>query len=267
MKLLRGIFSLIYAQFGQAESLAFDRILHYLGTIDPSSETADGVADALYNILVSEYDVKMSSTQFKALVFDQTTKIYKKYAETDISLARSSFNLQDARAMKYLDDSANVYLGKYITSPELKERVVAFIKKKYFVDGQAIGNNKKALDEFIAAFKDELNLSHSKVRQIIDTTASRARTFGQINGMRSAAVKTFEIVGPDDSLTCGFCEDMIGRVFTASVAISRLDEIVASGPASIPIQAPFLKGSMALADVQNSSDEDLEAAGFGPPPY
>lgn len=265
---MRGIFELVYAQFGDAERLAFDKIIHYLSTIDPSSTTADVIAESLYNILISEYDLKLNSRQFKSLIFDQTTKLYKSYVTNgEKSIVRTSFNLQDARAMKYLDDSANVYLGKFVTGDALKTQVTEFIKQKYFVNGQAIGNNKKALDEFMAKFKDDLSLDRAKVRQIIDTTASRARSFGQINGMRSSAVKTFEIVGPTDNLTCAFCDDMVGRVFTASVAISRLDSLIASGPGSVDASAPFLKGNLDFSEVQNSTDAELEAGGFGPPPY
>lgn len=264
---LRGIFELVYAQFDAAERISFDKIIHYLSTIDPSSAEASVTADSIYQILVSEYNIKLSSKDFKNLIFDQTTKLYKAYVESDGSLARVDFNLPDARAMKFLDDGANVYLGQFVTGDELKTRVVAFVKENYFEQGQAIGNNKKVIDKFISEFRGELEVSRWKVREVVDTTASRARTFGQINGMRSAAVKTYEIVGPLDGKTCGFCEDMVGRTFTASVAISRLDDIVQAGPASLSASAPFLKGSMGLTEVQDSTDEELEGAGFGPPPY
>lgn len=236
--------------------------------IDPQSATADAVADAIYGILVSQYKTKISSRDFKRMVTDQTSSIYKALVKEGKSVpARVDFGLPDARAMKYLDESSLTFLNKYVTSTELEARVKKYISKAYLEEGTAIGDNPKAIDAFLKVFKSDLNASKDQVRNIIDTTVSRARVFGQVNGLRAAAAKTYVIAGPDDNKTCAFCQDMLGRTFTVLSAVTRQDEMIGAGPANVNDVSPFLKGSMSLADVQDSTDEELEAAGFALPPY
>lgn len=265
---MRGIFSLVKASLSDAELQAFDKIVHYLGTLDPESSIADQVANSIYDILVSQYKIELSSRDFKRMVTDQTSSIYKELVKKGQGVpARTSFALPDARAMKYLDESSLTFLDKYVTSPELEARVKSYIKKAYLEEGKAIGNNPKAIDAFLKVFKGDLNVSKDAVRNIIDTTVSRARVFGQVNGLRAAAAKTYTIAGPDDNVTCSFCEEMLGRTFTVASAVSRQDSLISAGPANVNDVSPFLKGNMSLEEVQDSTDEELEAAGFALPPY
>ena len=265
---MRGIFDLVLAHFSAAEKRAFTQIIHYLGMLEPGSREADEVANSLYNILRSQYSIELSSRDFKRMVESQTSTIYKELVKKGYGVpARTDFGLADGRAMQWLDESSLTFLGRYAASPELERRVKNYIRDKYLKDGTAVGKNTKGINSFIKEFGQELTDSKDRVRNIIDTTVSRARVFGQVNSLRSAGGKTFTIAGPDDNLTCEFCRDMMGRTFTVAAAVSRLDSITAAGAASVSDVSPFLKGNMDLADVQESSDEDLEAAGFALPPY
>lgn len=225
------------------------------------------MADALYNILVSQYRIKISSKAFKDLIAKQTETLYKQLVREDANLPRVRFSLPDQRAMGFLKDSDMVYLGRYITSPELKARVVDYIREAYLENGTAIGNSPKELNAFMSVFKDELDLSRSQVRLIIDTTVSRARVFGQVNGLRAAAARTFEIAGPDDNLTCSYCREMLGREFDVATEIRDQDRLITSGPEAINSVKPFLKGSISLEDLEAMADEAVQAAGFAAPPY
>jgi hypothetical protein len=202
------------------------------------------------------------------MIKDETSAIYQALVKEGKGIpARSSFTLPDARAMKYLDESSLTFLDKYVSSPALEAKLKAYIKKAYLEEGTAIGNNPKAIEAFLKVFKGELDASKDQVRNIIDTTVSRARVFGQVNGLRVARAKTFIIAGPLDNVTCSFCQDMVGRTFTVAAAVARQDGMIAAGPANVNDVSPFLKGNMPLNEVQDATDEELEAAGFALPPY
>jgi hypothetical protein len=263
----RGIFNAVLAQLDDAEETAFSKIVQYISHINPSSATADAVADALYNILNAEYNLKISSTQFKDMLRSQTEKLYESLVKDDPYMPRVDFSLPDRRAMQFLANSDQVYLGKYINDAELKRDIVEYIRTAYLENGNAIGNSPKELNAFMAAFREQLQLSRWKVRQIIDTTVSNARVFGQVNGLRAAGAKTFEVAGPDDNKTCEFCREMIGRVFDVATEIKRQDQLFQAGPEAFSTIRPFLKGNMSLEDLSNATDEQLQAAGFTAPPY
>lgn len=266
---MRGFFNLVNLNLSDAEAQAFDRIIHYMASINPDAVEADEVADAMYGFLVQAYNLKMESKDFKRLIREQTSDIYTAMVKTGGAgiPARINFALPDSRAMQWLDESALTFLTKYVNSPELERRVKDYIKKAYLEEGQAIGNNPKAVDAFFQTFKGDLNASKAKVRTIIDTTVSRSRVFGQVNGLRVARAKTFVIAGPDDDKTCSVCREMVGRTFTVESAVSRQDQMIQAGAAAVNDVSPFLKGNMSVDEIANSTDEELEAAGFALPPY
>lgn len=264
---LRGIFDLVIAQFGKAEDVAFANIIQYLGHLDPASAQADAVAEALYSIVNKEYNVLISEQDFKELIHKQTSTIYKDLVRNDALLPRVSFGLPDERAMRYLDSSDLVYLGRYVNDTTLRTRIIDYVRETYLERGAAIGNSPKELQAFIKEFGDELDLTKFQIRKIIDTTVSRARVFGQVNGMRASGAQTFEISGPDDKATCGFCREMLGRQFSVALEIADQDKFLNAGPENANYVRPFLKGSLSLDDLSNLADEEVQAQGFAVPPY
>jgi hypothetical protein len=228
---------------------------------------ADTVAETLYSILVREYNLELSSDQFKELVTHQTTAIYQELVRADATMPRVDFGLADLRAMDYLAKSDLVYLGKYVNDEALKVRILEYLRVHYAGEGRAIGNSPKEIQAFLDEFRDELDLTKYQLRRIIDTTVSRARVFGQVNGLRAAGAKTFEIAGPYDNLTCPFCKTMVGRVFSVAVEIADQDKFINAGPEGASAIRPFLKGSLTLEQIEEMGDEALQAAGFAAPPY
>lgn len=262
-----GIFDQLLLQFDQAEQVAFGNILEYLSHVDPTTVQAQAIAEALWVILNAEYNVKIDSAQFKKLITEQTASVYRDLVRNDTSLPRVKFNLPDERAMVYLEKSDLVNLGKYVNGDALRARVVDWIKENYLQNGAPIGNSPKELQAFIKEFGDELGLSKAKLRSIIDTTVSRARVFGQVNGLRASGAKTFEIAGPDDRLTCEFCRDMLGRTFDVALEIQDQERFINAGPESANTARPFLKGNVGLSELAGMDDADVQSAGFAAPPY
>jgi hypothetical protein len=262
-----GIFNQILSQFTANEDVAFAKVVKYIQTLDPNSAIAADVAESVYQILKSSYDVMLTSEQFKEIILNQTDGAYKAIVRADPDFARTEFGLPDTRAITFLENSDTLYLGKFVASADLKTRITDYIREAYLKNGRAIGNSSKELNAFMKVFGEELDASKSDVRMIIDTTVSRARVFGQVNGMRSAGGQTYEITGPDDALTCSICQDMVGRSFTVAGAVDQMDQILQAGPEGIDSTAPFLKGALSVGEIKGMDDAELEAAGFSVPPY
>jgi hypothetical protein len=262
-----GIFNQILSQFTASEDVAFAKIVKYIQTLDPNSAIAADVANSVYEILKTSYNVMLTSDQFKEIILNQTEGAYKAIAKADPDFARTDFGLPDTRAITFLENSDTLYLGRFVASADLKTRITDYIREAYLKNGRAIGDSSKELNAFMKVFGEELDASKSDVRMIIDTTVSRARVFGQVNGMRAAGGQTYEITGPLDSLTCSICQDMVGRSFTVAGAVSQVDQILQAGPEGLDSSAPFLKGALSVGDLKGMDDEELEAAGFTVPPY
>lgn len=262
-----GIFNQILLQFTQSEDDAFAKIVKYIQLLDPNSAIASDVADQVYSILRSNYDVTVSSEEFKSIILNNVEDTYKALVRVDPEFARTDFSLPDQQAITFLQNSDTLYMGKFVTSADLKTRITDYIREAYLKNGRAIGNSSKELNAFMKVFGEQLDASKSQIRAIIDTTVSRSRVFGQVNGLRQAGAKTYEISGPLDSATCSICVDMVGRSFTVQGAINQLDQIVQAGPEGINSVAPFLKGSISQTDLSEMDDAELEAQGFMVPPY
>lgn len=241
--------------------------MQYMAQISPDKALTDDVAETIYNMLSREYNLTLSSEEFKDLVRHQTESIYKELVQNDRTMPRVDYGLSDQRAMEYLNNSDLVYLGRYVNDEGLKQRIIDYIKTAYIKNGNAIGNSQKELNAFISVFREDLDLSKGQVRRIIDTTVSRARVFGQVNGLRAAGAKSFEIAGPNDEVTCSYCKEMLGRVFDVATEISDQDKFINAGPEGANAVRPFLKGTLSMTELENMGDEAVQAAGFATPPY
>ena len=242
----------------KAEAQAFNQILRYMSVLAYDPALVDEVSEKLYNIIRSAYDVNLSSDQFKTLVNSQINKTYKELVAEDPLRASTNLTLADRTA---LQSPENAHY------PEVKQAVVDYIRTAYLENGAAIGNSPKELQAFMDALGEQLDLEKWRVRAIIDTTVSKARVYGQLNGMRQAGVKSFEVAGPNDSLTCDYCKEMLGRRFDLAVELTRLEEVISAGPEAMQMVKPFLKGRMQIEALQDASDDEVQALGFACPPY
>lgn len=250
-----------------ADQTAYHNIIKYMSTVAFDPSLVDELSDSLYRIIQSAYDLRLGSTQFKELVHAQVDKNYRQLAGEDPIRISRNLSLPDYRAIQYLEDIDRIYLGKFISDPKVKQAVVDYIRKAYLEQGVAIGNSPKELQAFVNAIGDQLDLEKWRIRNIIDTSVSKARVFGQLNGMRQAAVRTFEVMGPNDNLTCDFCKDMIGRRFSLVTELTQLDQVMAAGAEGLPYVKPFLKGSLDLTALKSATDDDVQSQGFACPPY
>lgn len=175
-------------------------------------------------------------------------------------------DLTDFRAIQYMEDSDILYLGKYITDPDVKAKVFKYVEENYIDGYLPIGNNDKAIDKFISTFSDDLNLVGWKIRRILDTTVNKVRNYAHIHYLEQASIDRYEVIEVLDELTCGYCSHMDGKVFTVSNTKEKISREVAAGPGEVSTVSPFLT-TLKLKDVQKMTATELQNAGHNVPSY
>lgn len=121
----------------------------------------------------------------------------------------------------------------------------------------------EAGEQLEALFSDEYGKSKSYWRGLAATAINRSRTFGEISGYEEAGVATYEILAVMDERTSPVCKFMNGKVFKVKTAAKTRDDIINSEPQAVKTNHPWLS----FKDVQNMTDEQLQAAGFVMPPF
>lgn len=207
----------------------FDRVLREFASAAKSGDDVDSQLQAIRNLI--------QTPGFQTLIHSQTRYIYEDLVRNGTLLPRTRFTASDDKAMDFLARSDLFYLEKAVNSATLR------------------------------TIEESLDRLDNLAERVLTTTVTRARNFGQVNGMRTAGVKTFSVSGPDDSKTCGYCKEMLGREFTLEQEITQMDNLITAGPENLDAVKPFLKGAMSLGTVSDSTDEELQALGFATPPY
>ena len=122
--------------------------------------------------------------------------------------------------------------------------------------------------KFVQSIADMMEVEYWQAERVVRTTANMSRNFASVRIMEQAQViSVFEIVGPLDSKTCPWCEDMVGRQFRLAKSIMRMRDVIAAGPEMIPATKPFLVGQIPVDELADMTDADVAAAGFDVPPY
>lgn len=200
-------------------------------------------------------------------IFDgKNPKGYAKSKFSDKDIPNGVLDLDDFRAIQYMESSDTMYLGKFITDKDTKAKVQKYIQKNYLEGYLPIGQNEDAMKQFKKEFADTLDLEAWKIRRIIDTTMNKVRNYSHVYYMQQALVDKFEVIEMNDNLTCDYCASMNGKIFDVSNAVSKIKKETNSTPDSIGSTSPFLT-TQSIEDVQSKSAEELQGMGFDSPPY
>lgn len=194
------------------------------------------------------------------------TSSHAKHKFSDSDIPAPVLDLDDYRAIEYMEQSDEMYLGKFITDPDTKKAVYKYLQDEYVGGYMPIGADEKAINEFVQEFSDTLNLEAWKIRRIIDTSVNKVRNYANVNYLSQAQVTTYEVIEVDDQNTCEYCLSMNGKQFSVSTAKSKVDKEVNAGPGAVATVSPFLT-TLPIDDVKQMSAEELSAAGFSVPPY
>lgn len=128
--------------------------------------------------------------------------------------------------------------------------------------------------ESVASLADKLNAAVLGTgKSIVDIganlTTSRLVSYGMLAQAEISGYREFQVKATLDHKTSEFCRRMHGRVFKVEDAIRRLETVLrVDNPDDLKLIAPFPKTTKAaLKTIEDSSNADLQEAGFDTPPY
>jgi len=192
----------------------------------------------------------------------------------------------DYRLAKKLGNDGPYWIGKFYNR-ELSGRISEVAKDA--VTSKGLGRNEAArvmdstLKQEFSLFGGKSNYAsevpgqfagnlHDYNKILTSNVAGRSRNFGFLTAMGEASVERFRFTAVMDERTSEVCQEMDGREFSVSYAVSRLEEIAESdNPEAFKDLAPWPKDVnqlLAIAGTGSQAEQNsrLEAAGFQFPP-
>jgi hypothetical protein len=200
--------------------------------------------------------------------FRQSKRAFDRMIKAGTKVPEATFGVKDVRAIKFLTNSDNFYLGKFVTDPDTKKRLIQFIKDNYLEGDLPVGKNQVALQKFKDNFGNFMEGEEWKINRVINTTLNKARNYGAINYMSQAEVAEFEIRGVNDRLQCGYCSWLQGKRFSVETAVNTIETLSSSDPQQVTTVTPFVTAKFKKpADLEGQTAEKLQAMGISSPPF
>lgn len=276
----------MFAQFAQGDDLTEFVRKYYTAVSKRYTKAYKGVAKQIANYLTRFTDStslqEITDAVFYVLYTNwpksfnkQTTPVISKYVRlvyrffrndksifnsVNIDVPNGVFNTIDKRALKYYEKIDSVYLGKFITDPDVKKDITEFIKEQYLTRNLPLNGD---ISEFVSKFGKVLSLKEWKIRQIVDTTVSRMRNSAAVAYMEQAGVETYEIRGVVDRLQCGYCKELQGKKFEVSRAVKSLENTYNSEPEYIGLDSPFITAIFKKpSELEELTGKDLQDKNF-----
>jgi len=247
---------------------AFETSLLAIGVALGVDELIDKVLYHLADSFQSSY-----SERLKNIVPKYIDKGYKKFRlDSSIfgtkAVGEAVLEMPDFRALAYFKTSDELYLGKFITDADTRQRLTDFIKETYLRDGEAISHNPQAIARFRASLKTQLLAEDWKVNRVIATTVNKMRNYAAVNYMAQAEVKWFEIRGVNDRKQCDYCKNMQGRRFLVTDVAAKIDKIVGDSPEFVADDSPFVTSVFKTPnDMKGLTDSEMFDRGIHAPPF
>lgn len=186
------------------------------------------------------------------------------FADGDIPDA--VFGLLDYRAIEYLHSQDAVYLGKFITDTDTRERITRWMNVNYLAENSPVGKSGQVIDDFINDFRDTVDLERWKARRIIETSVNKIRNYANVNYIDQANVTNYEIVEVLDDRTCRHCRHMNGMTFEVKKTVSKIKAVIDGGHEAAQQLSPFAT-TIQVDDFEQLTASDLQARGVDAPSY
>jgi SPP1 gp7 family putative phage head morphogenesis protein len=218
-----------------------------------------------------KYDVRQNITRAYS-TYRRDKKIFsagslnRGMAFDDGDIPAPVFELLDFRAIEYLKDLDNLYLGKFITDEDTRQRIKDWISDQYLQENWPIGKNSQMMDEFNKQFSDKVMMEDFKIRRVVETTLNKARNYANVNYIAQAEIEEFEIVEVMDQKTCEYCQHMNGKTFSVATAKDKIERVVNGKPSEVPKLSPFAT-KIPLEEFKKMDAQSLQAAGIDTPGY
>lgn len=235
------------------------------------------VTDAIFFHLYKDWKAVFSAPQ-RTIITKWVSLSYKSFRKDKSVLAgykgdipETTFNFTDLRTIEYFKNSDDLYLGKFVTDPDTRKRMTAWIKSNYVEGNIPLGGDKESIKDFTANFGNLLVGEQWKIDRIIATTTNKLRNYAAIGSMTEAEVETYIIRGVNDRLQCAWCKEMQGKKFSVSKAQSQVDDFVKSDPSQLPLSNQLLnsvfKGEEGVKKLRESTNDELMTLGVALPSF
>ncbi len=205
----------------------------------------------------------------KKVVREFVTEIYTNYRKMKApfqgrKVNDAVFNLQDFRTMDFYRKNDDLYLGKFITDADTRNRLNKWIQEQYFEKNMPIGKNSAGISKFKNEFGDTLIAEDWKIRRILDTTVNKLRNYGAVSYMQQVGIEKFVVRSIPDKLRCDYCKAMDGKVLFVNIEYEKVSTLTAADPMDTPTISPFLTSTgLSADDVKGMSGEALQGQGIG----
>lgn len=214
-----------------------------------------------FNAKNRKYINKWVSESYKSFKSD------KSIFPAGATIPKATFNLKDIRTIEYYKKSDSLYLGKFITDEDTKQRITEYIKKKYLDESLPIGGKDVATD-FKAEFGETLLKEGYKIDRVITTTVNKMRNTASVAYLNEAEIEKYEIVGITDRLQCAYCKELHGKQFDVVKSVNSTSSLSATSPEEVASETPFATSVFKSAeDMKGLSNSDLQDKGVSLPGF
>ncbi len=228
--------------YSRAIESTFSRLLRDFSKLSTSTSLEQVQNTMLVGLLDNWENTYLPQVQKS--VEKNMTKLYSKFRK-DASIIsggnapKASLDLFDTRAIEFLKEMDNIYLGKFIGDSDTQNRIRRWIKEQYDAGNVPLGGKSKDARRFINEFSDLVEKESWKIDRIISTSSSLARNIASINYMFQADVEIYTIHEYNDHVTCRYCLHMDGMQFSVSKTREQFDELFTNGIQELDKFKPF----------------------------
>lgn len=265
-------FRAVYPTMKGARNAALRDVNRVIDKLDGQGLDSEEFARVVYNKLVDSFGEKLENSALADKIRKNINNTYKFFRLLDKEPfggdfpVKPSFEQVDRNAVRFMRNSDEFYFGKYVDDPETKKALTQFIKDDYLKNGRSI-RDPGELQAFKKRFGDKVAQQDYKIVRVVETSASRAKNWGNALNSHQSKARTLKIRGPKDNLTCPWCSSMVGKEFKAAPVVSHIKDTIARDPSDLPQLSPFLVGKMSPAQARELSPDQLLAQGIALPPY
>lgn len=179
---------------------------------------------------------------------------------TEILVTRAwRLNQTDRRAMEWLAKDFTYWVGQY--HGDSVSRTLREALEPALADGLTRAKAAKLLAEALAPVAAR---SRAYWENLANHVTTRARTFGQVEGLVRAGATHYRIVAVLDHRTSPVCRVMHGKTFAVAQAVKLRDRLMAAkDPEAVKAISPWLRE----AQIEKLSATALARRGFCLPPF
>lgn len=268
-------FRAVFPNIRLSRKTAVNKVIKALEKFPLESADSSLFAETVYDNLASTFGETLASTSILSNITKNVNTMYRYFRlqdaspfETAVAPIRPSFKLVDGKAVKFLRDSDNFYFGKYLTDPATRSNLKKWLENEYLRSGKSL-RDKGEMALFRKKFGDRVAKEDYKVLRVVETSASRAKNWGNVLQVEQSGATVIQIAGPKlgDGVTCAWCGQMVGKTFKVPPVVQHVKDVLERDPEDLPQLSPFLPGKIHPAVLKDTSEEQLLAQGIALPPY